>query len=714
MASRLDYYFRQRVTEAELDLGFELLEKADQAFATDIGVFGIIDGMVPSEHAPVPDITLDLTAPGRCYDQLGQRIFFGTAQNVDISNDLNAVSTAVQSSGNEKWLSLLVQFDRLLSDPRTDGNSQQVYFRREEAFKFVVRQGAEAPSGTATRPPLQADEVLICDVLRTYGQTQILNADIYQDRRQKFVFAEAEKISVFTGGFNTLSPTDDEVQATFQEVDDELTDHFGATARRHTAADINFSPYSYVAATQVQNALKEIIDDLASQSAGSAGAIRVGADVVSGSPNALSAGTVDAQLAALLGHINDHENQATGAHAASAVSYPGHSYVTSTNVDAAIDELIDDLASSTAGSAGASRVGADAVSASPNSLSAGSVDAQITALLGHINDHENAATGAHAASAISNAPSGGIAATTVQAAINELDTEKSNTGHGHAATEITYAGSGNFADGTSISGQSVEGALDTIVSLLADQVGAGSDGAGRVGAEAQSYGASSVARGDISSQILTLLQLIDGKASTGVANTWSQPQTFSGDPGLQYPTTSAMRLLLYVPSSTAPLRIYADLTNVWITLNAEWTGTQWQASTAGNFRSAFRIYRTTFYFYHQGTDPDTWVDWQYGLALNLSATTKEFVDVGTEGIRQRAYTGQEGYCNGTSGAGGSWNYPFRFAASPSTVTFTQTSKSPTTWDTEPSIWYHDETGGTWFGYPGNTGTFWYSGRVTAY
>ena len=36
MADRLDYYFRQRVTEAELDLGFELLEKADRNLAADI------------------------------------------------------------------------------------------------------------------------------------------------------------------------------------------------------------------------------------------------------------------------------------------------------------------------------------------------------------------------------------------------------------------------------------------------------------------------------------------------------------------------------------------------------------------------------------------------------------------------------------------------------------------------------------------------------
>jgi len=33
VASRVDFYFRQRVTEAELDLAFELLEQADHDLA---------------------------------------------------------------------------------------------------------------------------------------------------------------------------------------------------------------------------------------------------------------------------------------------------------------------------------------------------------------------------------------------------------------------------------------------------------------------------------------------------------------------------------------------------------------------------------------------------------------------------------------------------------------------------------------------------------
>ena len=98
MAGRTDYFFRQKVTEAELDLAFELLELADRNLAADIGVYGIISGAEPTPHSPVPNLTVDLTAPTRAYDNLGQRIFFGTGQVVDCSVDLTGIPTEVSSA----------------------------------------------------------------------------------------------------------------------------------------------------------------------------------------------------------------------------------------------------------------------------------------------------------------------------------------------------------------------------------------------------------------------------------------------------------------------------------------------------------------------------------------------------------------------------------------------------------------------------------------
>jgi hypothetical protein len=51
MADRVDFYLRQRVTEAELDLAFALLEKADRDLAADLNIYGIVTGAVPAQHS---------------------------------------------------------------------------------------------------------------------------------------------------------------------------------------------------------------------------------------------------------------------------------------------------------------------------------------------------------------------------------------------------------------------------------------------------------------------------------------------------------------------------------------------------------------------------------------------------------------------------------------------------------------------------------------
>jgi hypothetical protein len=206
MADRVDFYFRQRVTEAELDLAFALLEKADRDLAADLNIYGIVSGAVPAPHSPVPDLTVDLTAPARAYDNLGQRMFFGTGQTVDCAVDLVGIPTDVATVGNERWLGIFLRFKRQLSDPRTDGNSQQVFFRRDESFELVVRQAPEGAIGVAPKPALQADELLLCDVRRRPGQTQILVADLDTSRRQAFIFAQGTSVAVTTGTWSILQP----------------------------------------------------------------------------------------------------------------------------------------------------------------------------------------------------------------------------------------------------------------------------------------------------------------------------------------------------------------------------------------------------------------------------------------------------------------------------------------------------------------------------
>lgn len=392
MADRVDYYFRQRVTEAELDLGFELLERADRNLAADLRVRGIVSGAVPAPHEPVADLTVDLAAPARAYDRLGQRIFFGTGQRVDCSTDHAGLPTEILSAVEERWVGVFLRFHRLLSEPRTDGSSREVMFRRDESFELVVRQAAAAATGSAPRVPLEPDELLVCEVKRRPGQTQILAADIDTSRREAFVFASGEAIEILSGTWSTLAPVANTAQAALDEVDAKLTAHVTGTGLRHRANQLDLPPRGFVAATNVEGAIHEIVDDLSSIADGSPGAARIGADAVPGAPLALGPSTVDAQLSQIAGAHNGHVGAASGAHHASAIAASPNGFITSTNVQAQLQEIVGDLALATAGAAGASRVGAAPASGTPRSLAAGTIESQLGALLGDVNTLEGAAS----------------------------------------------------------------------------------------------------------------------------------------------------------------------------------------------------------------------------------------------------------------------------------------------------------------------------------
>jgi hypothetical protein len=62
---------------------------------------------------------------------------------VDCAVDLVGIPTDGATVDNERWLGIFLRFKRQLSDPRTAGNSQQMFFRRDESFELVVRQAPE-------------------------------------------------------------------------------------------------------------------------------------------------------------------------------------------------------------------------------------------------------------------------------------------------------------------------------------------------------------------------------------------------------------------------------------------------------------------------------------------------------------------------------------------------------------------------------------------
>jgi hypothetical protein len=632
MADRVDFYFRQRVTEAELDLAFALLEKADRDLAADLNIYGIVSGAVPAPHSPVPDLTVDLTAPGRAYDNLGQRMFFGTGQTVDCAVDLVGIPTDVATVGNERWLGIFLRFKRQLSDPRTDGNSQQVFFRRDESFELVVRQAPEGAIGVAPKPALQADELLLCDVRRRPGQTQILVADLDTSRRQAFIFAQGTSVAVTTGTWSILQPLAATVQAAFDEADAELRDHFTAVARRHAATAIDYAPHGFVGAGNVQAAVDELIDDLATGAVGSSGASRVGVDAAAGAPNALPAGSVKSQLAQLLGFLNTHVSAPTGAHNAAAIAATPHNNVAGTNVQAQLQEIVTDLIATGASAPGVGLVGVDAIAGAPTAIAAGTLRAALVTLLGGLNGHVNQASGAHPASAVSVADSG-----------NNLNAANVET----ALAEILDAVEGDHFRGN--------------------------------------------------------------EANAGQHRSIRQPP-LGGTKALILDSNAS-------GSAATHLRIYADGSSVWFTLNASWDGAQWVRDAGGTFCGAFRFARNEIEFLHEDSFAATFTTWTRTWRLPMSSTVNSAFEL-TGTVREVGRVGME-WSNADSAtrslaSGGSVTFRNRFPATPSSITFSSLNTS-SGFSGSPSTYFADRDGFGFFSYQtmAGTSTVWWFGTYTA-
>lgn len=377
---RRDFYFRQKVTEAELDGAFDAVETADWAQASDAVLTGILLGLTAAQNG-VPNTTINVAGPGVAYDATGRRISVPTTQNVDVSVDESSVSTAVAGGGNEKYVSVFLEFDRTLTDPRIDGNSLGLFFDHAESFRFVVRQGAEAAAGLATPVPLDSGLVLVCDILRTFGVTQILNAAILTTRRQDWARLEGGTLELICG-----TP-----RAAVESLLQYLNDHVDGVSTRHPATDIDYagSPVwagaiSGLPVGTVENALDQVVTQLGSI-ANPCGGERVGTRATVGT-YATGSGYAAANVWSVLNSIVTDlgtTGATSGAHrvgSAARTAWLGGRTNPAASVFAALDKIITDLAATTSGDDGAERIGFFA--------------------------------------------SGNIAATDVGAAIRELDTEK--------------------------------------------------------------------------------------------------------------------------------------------------------------------------------------------------------------------------------------------------------------------------------------------------
>jgi hypothetical protein len=183
---RKDSYFKQRLTQADLDGMFAAAEQGEWNQRKDWNFYGVLNGLVPTLSGAS---SVQVTS-GIAVDQLGKRIkafYDGTGSKIQSYTTITAGTATSVTAGQERWIAVYAKFGRNALDPRVDGNGVTVYFDQQECVhdgtstapalvaglggtgvdKFFVEMGTMAATGTATRPTLRTDSILICDILRT-------------------------------------------------------------------------------------------------------------------------------------------------------------------------------------------------------------------------------------------------------------------------------------------------------------------------------------------------------------------------------------------------------------------------------------------------------------------------------------------------------------------------------------------------------------------
>lgn len=305
MAGRFDFYFKQQVTESELDAAFEALELSQRQLIADQALFGISAGGALTQTTPVANLTVQASGPCYGYDQLGQRLYFaGPSQTIDCSVDANAVTTSVAASGNEKWLTIFLKFKRILSDERIDGNSQPVFFRRDESYSLVVVQGAEAVIGGASKPALDPTMIILGDINLRWHQSQILSANINVDRR-----GDTYVLNGPPGGASVRAGSaHDAILGMLGALNNHIIGVSGVPGHPALAISTTDGPVWLDAkqnlAADVQTQLNKIVSDLKGTASGDDGAMKIGARARAGTIFSYSAGSLRSILEAIASQLD--------------------------------------------------------------------------------------------------------------------------------------------------------------------------------------------------------------------------------------------------------------------------------------------------------------------------------------------------------------------------------------------------------------------------
>ena len=363
--NRYDFFFELLVTEAQMDQSFAWAEAADW-LAMKTAILGKVSGSTAkgsihwgatvTENA-APDMNV-VVAAGASSDPTGRYVGWGSNQLVDCTVDYLAASTDVVSPGNERYIGVFALWERNLTNAVQDGNGLTVYFEQYDSFELQVHQGVEASAGNAVAPATPADSIRLTNILLSYGDTSILNAyiddNIVGRLRDDWVRVLGTNFPNFVYG----NPAD------------AIANLFGKVDAISSSSSVAFTGSGdwhdgsgALSSTDVEAAINEIPADLSEDNAGAGGewgSDKIGSDEHStvGSYADLTRGSVSDQLIELADYIAGHINGGAPAHAAASVVFTPVGFISSTDTQAAIAEMITDFAGdATGGADGSTKIG---------------------------------------------------------------------------------------------------------------------------------------------------------------------------------------------------------------------------------------------------------------------------------------------------------------------------------------------------------------------
>jgi hypothetical protein len=141
---RRDFYYAQKVTQANMDEAFDLVEAAEFTIKKDMfaGANGFLAAPVTVAQEGAGTTRVDV-GTGLGWDKFGQRVENPNAsQFVDFTGD--------DDPTNPRIAAIYLQFARALSGGTTDGLGNPISYNRDESFALVKVLGT--PAGSPTPP----------------------------------------------------------------------------------------------------------------------------------------------------------------------------------------------------------------------------------------------------------------------------------------------------------------------------------------------------------------------------------------------------------------------------------------------------------------------------------------------------------------------------------------------------------------------------------